>query len=127
MRSPLRPPLLASLLLALAACGGRAPAPIDAPAAAAPPAAADFSVYDLEARWMDQGGRDRALRSLGGRVQVVAMVYTHCTHTCPAIVAEMQAHAAKERPLSGVSLPASRTHKSECPKRDGNSLLGPIV
>lgn len=90
MRSPLRPPLLAALLLALAACGGRAPARTDAPAAEAPPAAADFSVYDLEARWKDQDGRERALTSLGGRVQVVAMVYTHCTHTCPAIVAEMK-------------------------------------
>lgn len=90
MRSPLRPPLLAALLLVLSACGGRASARIDAPVAEAPPAAADFSVYELEARWKDQDGRDRALTSLGGRVQVVAMVYTHCTHTCPAIVAEMK-------------------------------------
>jgi protein SCO1/2 len=89
MRSPLRLPLIAAALLALAACG-RGSAPI-APAADAPSAAAsDFSVYDLETHWRDQEGRDRVLASLRGRAQVVAMVYTRCTHTCPAIVAEMK-------------------------------------
>lgn len=89
MRSPLRLPLIAAALLALAACG-RGSAPI-APAADAPSATApDFSVYELEARWRDQDGRDRVLASLRGRTQVVAMVYTRCTHTCPAIVAEMK-------------------------------------
>jgi protein SCO1/2 len=67
------------LLAALAACGRGAAATVS-----------DFSVYDLEARWRDQDGAERVLRSLGGRVQVVAMVYTRCTHTCPAIVAEMK-------------------------------------
>ncbi|HEU0302445.1 MAG TPA: SCO family protein [Longimicrobium sp.] len=90
MRPLLRLPLLAALA-ALAACG-RAPAPI-VPAAedarrAAP--APDFSVYDLETPWVDQDGRERTLGSLRGRTQVVAMVYTHCTHTCPAIVAELK-------------------------------------
>ena len=88
MRSPLRLPLIAALA-ALAACG-RGSAPI-APAADAPSAAAsDFSVYDLEASWRDQDGRDRVLASLRGKPRVVAMVYTRCTHTCPAIVAEMK-------------------------------------
>jgi len=89
MRSPLRLPLLATVAV-LAGCG-RASAPV-APAGAEAPAAAaaDFSVYDVETPWRDQDGRERVLRSLGGRVQVVAMVYTSCTHTCPAIVAEMK-------------------------------------
>ncbi|HEY0020234.1 MAG TPA: SCO family protein [Longimicrobium sp.] len=93
MRTPLRP-LLAIVLVALAACG-RTSAPIappsaDAPSAAADLSPADFSVYDLEARWRDQEGRDRGLASLRGKTQVVAMVYTTCTHTCPAIVAELK-------------------------------------
>ena len=90
MRAPLRLPLLAALLT-LAACGGRGPARVE-PAAEAQPAVpvADFSVYDLESRWRDQDGQDRALGSLRGKAQVVAMVYTSCTHTCPTIVAEMQ-------------------------------------
>ncbi|HEX5870051.1 MAG TPA: SCO family protein [Longimicrobium sp.] len=89
MRSPLRLPLIAAALVALAACG-RGSAPV-VPAADAPLAAAsDFSVYDLEARWRDQDGRERVLGSLRGKTRVVAMVYTRCTHTCPAIVAEMK-------------------------------------
>lgn len=89
MRFVLRLPLLAAALLALAACG-RETAPVEPASSDAPAAAADFSVYELDARWRDQDGRDRALGALRGRVQVVAMVYTSCTHTCPAIVAELK-------------------------------------
>jgi protein SCO1/2 len=88
MRTSIRLPLLAAALLALSACGGR-PAPI-ATSDAQPAAASDFSVYDLQAPWRDQDGRDRPLGSLAGKTQVIAMVYTNCTHTCPTIVAEMQ-------------------------------------
>lgn len=48
------------------------------------------SIYHLESRWWDQAGDTRHLASLGGRVQVVAMVYTHCAHTCPRILMEMK-------------------------------------
>lgn len=85
----MRSPLLAAALFALAACG-RGAAPIQPASPGAPAAAGDFSVYELDARWRDQDGRERALGSLRGRVQVVAMVYTKCTHTCPAIVAELK-------------------------------------
>jgi protein SCO1/2 len=76
--------LLLSAVLGLAAC--------DAPreAEARTPAAEDFSVYELDARFRDQAGRERTLSSLGGRVQVVAMVYTHCAHTCPRILMELK-------------------------------------
>lgn len=99
MRSLARRPLLALALAsaaALAACGapsGAEPA-VDSPpaglASSPPSAVSDYSVYDLDARWRDQGGADRALSSLAGRPQVVAMVYTSCTNTCPMIVAEMK-------------------------------------
>jgi protein SCO1/2 len=75
------------LLAALAACG-RGPA--TTPRAGTVPAASDFSVYDLEQPWTDQAGRSRALGTLAGRVQVVAMTYTHCPHTCPLIVGEFK-------------------------------------
>jgi protein SCO1/2 len=69
--------------MALAAC--------DAPREAeARTPAEDFSVYELDARFRDQAGRERTLASLGGRVQVVAMVYTTCTHTCPRILMELK-------------------------------------
>lgn len=90
----LRIPLLAALVLA-AACGGpRVPAShepaSDAPRRTASPSPEAFSVYDLETAWTDQMGQARTLRSLAGRPQVVAMVYTHCAHTCPAIIAEFK-------------------------------------
>lgn len=90
MRAPHRPPLLAAALVLLAACG-RDPIPAE-PATDAPSASADagFSVYEMETRWRDADGRERALGSLAGRVQVVAMVYTNCSNTCPLIVTEMK-------------------------------------
>lgn len=85
-----RAPLWAALILA-AACGTpRAPAQSDGQAPPPAPVASDFSVYDLDSSWTDQAGRVRPLRSLAGRPRVVALVYTHCAHTCPAIVAEFK-------------------------------------
>lgn len=74
-----------ALLALLAACG-RGPAGV--PRATVQPS--DFSVYDVQAPWTDAAGQARPLRSLAGRVQVVAMTYTHCAHTCPMIVAEFK-------------------------------------
>lgn len=86
-----RAPLWAALVLA-AACGTRgAPEPRETrPAAAPATVASDFSVYDLESRWTDAAGQGRDLGSLAGRPQVLALVYTHCAHTCPAILAEFK-------------------------------------
>jgi protein SCO1 len=83
-------------LLALAGCGPRAgeasgSASGAGEAAAAAPSGDRFSVYALqEERWRNRRGDERALGLLAGRVQVVAMVYTHCHHTCPQIVADMK-------------------------------------
>ena len=90
MRTHIRRLTLAAAALALAACGRPAAPAQPSSGELAPPAAADFSIYEIETPWRDQDGRERALASLGGRVQVLAMVYTQCTHTCPTIVAEMQ-------------------------------------
>lgn len=89
-----RASLLAAVVLA-AACG-RAPASTDdaTPRAESPVAASDFSVYELGSSWRDQRGDERTLASLGGRIQVVAMVYTHCAHTCPRIIGEFKAMEA---------------------------------
>jgi protein SCO1 len=50
----------------------------------------DYSIYHLESRWWDQHGERRTLESLAGRVQVVAMAYTHCSYTCPRILTDMK-------------------------------------
>ena len=89
--------LLALAILAPAACGGS-----DTPAAAAggharhaagapgPGEPADYSLYHLESRWRDQAGGVRVLGSLAGRVQVVALVYTHCGDTCRRVLMDMK-------------------------------------
>lgn len=91
--------LLALALLVPAACGGS-----DAPAAPAAPGGharhaarapepgepADHSLYYLESRWRDQAGGERALGSLAGRGQVVALVYTYCGDTCPRVLMDMK-------------------------------------
>src|SRR5690606_23496486 len=48
------------------------------------------SVYHLESTWWDQTGETKPLSSLGGRVQLVSMVYTHCAFACPMIVADLK-------------------------------------
>ena len=48
------------------------------------------SLYHLEGEWWDQNGEHRPLESLGGRVQLVTMVYTNCAFACPRIVGEMK-------------------------------------
>ena len=135
MRPPLRRMLLAAALLALAACGG-APAPSETAASDAPAAAAasDFSVYDLPGSWRDADGRERELASLRGRVQVMAMVYTSCTHTCPTIVAEMQrlqaALSVEERGRVGfvlVSLDPTRDTSAQLAKFAGAFRLDPAA
>ena len=50
----------------------------------------DFSVYHARSAWTDQHGTERTLRTLEGRVQVVAMVYTSCAYACPRIMLDMK-------------------------------------
>jgi protein SCO1/2 len=97
--------VLAALLAAAACAPSPAPAAVDETPAAV---VSDFTVHDLPAVWRDASGRERTLASLGGRARVVAMVYTTCGHTCPAIVAEMKRLEASlspdERPRVGFVL-----------------------
>jgi protein SCO1 len=91
MRSLFRIAACCAALVGAVACGrAGTSAPAPEPAAAAAPAPSDFSVYELGSSWTDQVGRSRQLPSLRGKIQVVAMVYTTCTHTCPSILAEMK-------------------------------------
>jgi protein SCO1 len=48
------------------------------------------SLFHLGSEWWDQHGETRRLESLGGRVQVVSMVYTNCSYACPRIIADMK-------------------------------------
>lgn len=49
----------------------------------------DESIYNVSSIWKNRYGHKIALDSLRGKVQVVAMVYTHCEYACPRILADM--------------------------------------
>lgn len=91
---------LATLLVLLAlATFGCAPRRDPASHDAAPATASDrdaFSVYDLGGSWRDQSGAARSLESLRGTPVLLAMIYTHCTATCPLAVSELKRIAALE-------------------------------
>jgi len=84
--------LIALLALATTGCVSQA-----APSARVPERAARiesdaerFSVYELEGTWRDQTGTARSLASWRGAPVLLAMIYTHCTATCPLAVSEMK-------------------------------------
>jgi protein SCO1/2 len=51
----------------------------------------DDSIYQLQSHWQNQRGEPFALAYLAGKTQVISLIYTHCEHTCPTIIANMQA------------------------------------
>ena len=87
---------LLALNLAAAGCTSR---PTSAAHVAEQPAraAADtnaFSVYELGGSWRDQSGAARSLARWQGKPVLLAMIYTHCTATCPLAVSELKRIAA---------------------------------
>jgi protein SCO1/2 len=53
-------------------------------------AVSEYSIYELEGAWRDAADVEHPLSKLKGRTQVLAMVYTNCTATCPITVAQMK-------------------------------------
>lgn len=56
----------------------------------APAAASPDSLFQLESRWTTRDGSEVPLSILRGRIQVLAMIYTHCEHACPRIIADIR-------------------------------------
>ncbi|WP_341503561.1 SCO family protein [Gallaecimonas sp. GXIMD4217] len=79
----------------------------------------DDSLYQLDSHWQNQDAGHFMLPALQGKKQVVGMIYTHCLHTCPMIVANMQsvqkALPEGERDKVGFVL-VSLTPDSDTPK-----------
>jgi len=89
--------LLVLLVLAMTGCARRREtASHETPTATSSAGRDAFSVYDLDGRWRDQTGTMRSLASLRGAPVLLAMVYTHCTATCPLAVSELKRIAALE-------------------------------
>lgn len=91
------------LPLMLVACGQAqdAQAPADAhkhahasamaePAAAPSAQAAGLSLFQLQSSWTNQAGESVHWTDFSGQIVVMAMVYTHCDHTCPRIIADIR-------------------------------------
>ena len=96
VRGPASITLLVLLALAGAAACSRNETPRPATVAAAPaPRLESFSVYELPGSWRDQSGAARTLESFRGSPVMLAMVYTHCTATCPLAVSELKRIAAQ--------------------------------
>lgn len=58
-----------------------------------------YSLYDLDRDWRNERGESVRLASLRGRPRVIAMIYTHCSTTCPFTVAEMK-RIERESPVN---------------------------
>lgn len=50
----------------------------------------DDSIYHLNSEWVTQDEQTINIQSLSGKRQMISLIYTHCMHTCPTIVATMQ-------------------------------------
>ena len=50
----------------------------------------DNSVYQLESKWKNTENQTVALKSLMGKKEILAMVYTNCAYACPLIVNDMK-------------------------------------
>lgn len=48
------------------------------------------SIYHLNSEWVTQDEQTININSLAGKRLIISLIYTHCMHTCPTIVATMQ-------------------------------------
>jgi Uncharacterized conserved protein len=84
------PRLVLSLALACALGGCARSTPREQPATVTSEHGDGWTVYDLTSTWTDQRGTRRSFAALRGTPRVVAMIYTHCTATCPIAITEMK-------------------------------------
>jgi protein SCO1/2 len=77
-------------VVSLAWLAGSAGSAASATRAWAEPASGE-SLYELDSEWLTDDGRAIRLRELGGRFQVLAMIFTRCPGVCPTLVRELKA------------------------------------
>lgn len=86
------PALVATLMLA--ASDGGVPHHVHvhpAPEAGdAPSAPSTDSIYQIDAPWLNAGGKKVQLKSFAGTPVVLAMIYTSCQAVCPMLVSDVQ-------------------------------------
>ena len=50
----------------------------------------DNSIYQLESKWKNTSGQMVTLKSLMGKKEIVAMIYTNCSYACPLILNDLK-------------------------------------
>lgn len=50
----------------------------------------DNSLYHINSNWTDNNDQKINIKSLAGKVQVLAFVYTYCEHSCPVILSKLK-------------------------------------
>jgi protein SCO1/2 len=86
-----------------------------------------FSVYDVGGRWREQTGATRSLESFRGAPVLLAMIYTHCSATCPIAVSELKrvAALAPDVRLVLVSLDPARDDPAQLTRYAAERALDP--
>lgn len=51
------------------------------------------SIYQLDSSWVEDNGHALRLRALEGKMQLLALIYTTCTGSCPVTVKAMQMYS----------------------------------
>ncbi len=81
----------------------------------------DHSIFQIDATWVNDGGKTVKLESLRGRPMVLAFFFTNCEHSCPAITKDMK---AMQTALSGkASANVNFVLVSMDPDRDNTEAL----
>jgi hypothetical protein len=122
--------LVALLALATIGCASQAAPATHTPARMNGRRGAErFSVYDLEGQWRDQSGATRALADWRGTPVLLAMIYTHCTATCPLAVSELKRIAALDPDVRFVlvSLDPARDDASRLADYAAERALDPVA
>lgn len=48
------------------------------------------SIYQLKSKWKNSENQSVSLKSLAGKKQIVALIYTNCSYACPLILNDMK-------------------------------------
>ena len=48
------------------------------------------SIYQLGSNWKNQEGRTLNISDLQGKIEIIAMFYSHCTYACPLTINDMK-------------------------------------
>jgi protein SCO1/2 len=83
-----------------ASCCSAPAKPETIPAASAGAPLTAKSLYQLDARWTDDTGREQTLAELRGEPVVFTMMFTHCAYACPMLVQDLRKVRAQLPPAA---------------------------